>query len=168
MRTPNAHEIVKAAAGGNADAEAFLHGFVRRAHWVDDIADGEARHGPERTDAEFGLHPLGTDLARMEAEWLMLLSANPFFLAHRAQLVPVMMLALNAWADSEQRGGNERFILKGLWHEVVYCVAWLTGGWPRLKQVTSDFREYDMEGGIPAPINSTNSTNGQVPITQRL
>jgi hypothetical protein len=42
-------------------------------------------------------------------------------------------------------------LLKSLYHEVVYATAFLTGGWPALRQV-SGVREIDWE---PATLNQT-------------
>lgn len=139
-------EILIAASNGNLQALEFLRVFARRAHWVDDVHDKQ------------GKDPSAV-IASAEAEWLICLSGNPFFLAHRAQLVPAMVLALNAWVDSNRNqpfqhgGGQEQYermqiiadVVKGQWHEVVWLVAWLTGGWDKMRAVSSQFRAYDIE-----------------------
>lgn len=129
--------ILVAASNGNAQALEFLRVFARRAHWVDDLADGDRSD----RDGKFAVYRL----AEMEAEWLICVSSNPFFLAHRAQLVPAMVLALNAWVDSDAHMGRVRDVVKGQWHEVVWLVAWLTGGWNKLRDTSSKFRAYDFE-----------------------
>ena len=136
-------EILTAAANGNGDALRFLVAYARRAHWVDDLRDEERR-------------PLPDWLAAAEADWLLTLSGNPFFLAHRAQLVPVMLLGLNAWADSHHLPAPERDVVKGFWHETVWLVAWLTGGWEHLRKVTAQFREYDHEESVPIKVIDRN------------
>jgi hypothetical protein len=130
--------ILEAAAGGNATALEFLHAFARRAHWVDDLADA---------DREQVWRP--ADYAARETEWLLALAGNAFFLAHRAQLVPVMVLGLRAWADSAKFPREQEAVLKGQWHETVWCVAWLTGGWDRLSKVTAKCRAFDVEPEMP-------------------
>ena len=132
-------DIISAAANGNGEALRFLNAFVRRAHWVDDVQDEKKR-------------PLPYRLAETEADWLLVLSGNQFFLAHRAQLVPVMLLGLNAWVDSHNLPAPEREGVRGLWHETVWLVAWLTGGWPHLREVTAKYREYDYEGPVPIKV----------------
>lgn len=138
---PNRDEILTAAAHGNAAALEFLRVFARRAHWVDDLVD---EYGDDRP-SECGR------MAAMESEWLLILTGNPFFLAHRAQLVPAMVLALNAWVDSEAMraggpaGRQAGDVVKGQWHEVVWLVAWLTGGWQHLRETSSRYRSYDFE-----------------------
>lgn len=148
MKT-NREEILQLASNGNREAFAFLQSFARRAHWVDDLADVALGHPPFK-------------LAEMETDWLLCLSGNSFFMAHRGQLVPAMVLALNAWVDSTamlepqlfplvkprltpQEKGIAADVLKGQWHEVVYLVAFLTGGWDKLRALTSAYREYDFE-----------------------
>jgi hypothetical protein len=134
----NRDEILTEAANGNVEALNFLRAFARRAHWVDDLADQD-----KSTD-----NPIA--LAQEEANWLLCLSSNAFFLAHRAQLVPAMILALNTWCDSHKFPAQQRDILKAQWHEVVWLVAWLTGGWNALRMVTTSHREFDFEVPIKA------------------
>lgn len=138
--------ILAAAANGNGEALRFLVAYARRAHWVDDLRDEEERPTPDR-------------LAVEEADWLLTLSGNPFFLAHRAQLVPVMLLGLNAWVDSHVRPDHERDVVKGFWHETVWLVAWLTGGWSHLREVTGKYREYDHEGPVPIKVMDRNEAD---------
>lgn len=144
---PNRDEILQAAAKGNASALEFLRVFARRAHWVDDLND---EPNAIRCPAMF---------ATSESEWLLTLSANPFFLAHRAQLVPAMVLALNAWDDSHRFEGAQRDVIKGQWHEVVWLVAFLVGGTEHLRDITGKFRGYDFETELQNALNSVNSVH---------
>lgn len=133
----NRDDILIAVAKGNPGALEFLRVFARRAHWIDDVADGDKLDA----GARYGCH----EIAKHESEWLLTLSSNQFFLAHRAQLVPAMVLALNAWEDSNKFTGTERDVIKGQWHEVVWLVAFLVGGTRHLQSVTSAWRSYDIE-----------------------
>lgn len=133
----NRDDILIAVAKGNPGALEFLRVFARRAHWIDDVADGDKLDA----GARYGSH----EIAKHESEWLLTLSSNQFFLAHRAQLVPAMVLALNAWKDSHRFTGTERDVIKGQWHEVVWLVAFLVGGSRHLHDVTERFRSYDIE-----------------------
>ena len=147
----NRDDILIAASNGNAGALEFLRAYARRAHWVDDLADVASRHPAFK-------------LAKMETDWLICLASNPFFLAHRAQLVPAMVLALNAWADSELpkfERHRQCDVIKGQWHEVVWLVAFLTGGWDHLRHTSATFREYDFETGPEEPQWTT--VNGKEP-----
>lgn len=130
-------DILQAAAKGNASALEFLRVFARRAHWVDDLKDGDKLDAGATYSAEAFL--------KNESEWLLTLSGNAFFLAHRAQLVPAMILALNAWVDSERMPHPTCDVVKGQWHEVVFLVAWLVGGTLHLQDVTRKLRAYDFE-----------------------
>ena len=157
----NRDEILKAAAHGNAAAQDFLRAFATRAHWVDDLADGDSNPTDSSSPTA---PPTASKLAEMEGEWLLTISGNPFFLANRAALVPAMLLALNAWVDSEAMpthdvgyGGHvpskeklgAQAAVKGQWHEVVWLVAWLTGGWQHLRATSREFRAYDFEAAVP-------------------
>lgn len=136
----NRDEILQAAAHGNVAALEFLRSLAARAHWIDDLRD--------RDKVDKGGWYEADGFAIAEAEWLLMLSSNPFFLTHRAALVPVLLLALNAWADSEGiewDSSDVRDVIKGQWHEVVWLVAWLTGGWAHLRDTTSRYRSYDLE-----------------------
>jgi len=129
----NRSELITLAANGNAAAEHFLQAFSARAHFLDDVADSD----------KHAISP--TNIAAAEADWLMCLSGNPFFQKHSNMLVPVMLCGLNAWADSNNMPpGDIRDVVKGIWHEVVYVVAWLTGGWAHMRIVSAN-REYDIE-----------------------
>ena len=137
--------IIIIAANGNAAAQAFLEVFVRRAHYLDDLED----------------EPKVLRIADFESEWLFTLAGNPFFVAHREQLVPLMILALNAWADSNKMAaGPVRDVVKGLWHEVVYMTAFIVGGWPHLRAVTAAAREYDLEVLQGVSVTGREEANG--------
>lgn len=137
-------EILTAAANGNGSALEFLRVFTRRAQWVDDLRD--------RDKLDAGGWYEASAFASREAEWLLCLASNPFFAQYRAQLVPVMVLGLNAWVDSEDpkwkaRSRNE--VLAGLANEVFWLVAWLTGGWQKMRDVSAKYRDYDVEDSGP-------------------
>lgn len=121
-------EIIKLAANGNAKAEEFLRDYADHAHYVDDLKDQDKV----------------IDIPAQEARWLICISSNPFFDQHKAMLVPLMLCGLNAWADSHNFRGVERDVVKGVWHEVVYAVAMITGGWAHMRRVSAH-REYDIQ-----------------------
>jgi hypothetical protein len=137
---PQREEILMQAANGNKDALEFLRVYARRAHWVDDLCD--------RDKLDVGAHYGANQLAPMEAEWLLMIAVNPFFQTHRPMLVPAMILALNAWKDSELPTFTyraQRDIIKGQWHEVIWLVAFVTGGWEKMSATSRAFRAYDLE-----------------------
>lgn len=126
---------------GDGPAADFLEAYQQRCHYVDDLCDEPGRG----LDAA----PL---LAQHESAWLLALTANPWFAAHKAALVPLMLLAASAWADSNdlrksadapvRRAAD---VVKGLWHEVIFLTAWLCGGWDHLRSISAKFREYDYD-----------------------
>lgn len=125
-------QFIAGAANGNAAAARFLGVFWDRAHLVDDLIDDKGAIGDEV-------------LAAAEADWILELTANPFFVEHRAKLVPLLCLGLNAWVDSNRLpAGPVRDVLKGVWHETFYAVALLTGGWQAMRKC-SEVRPYDFE-----------------------
>lgn len=155
----NRDEILQRAANGNPDALAFLKAFARRAHWVDDLRD---RDHTERNQVEAGgdMWYSAHRFADEEANWLAAIAGNTFFVLHRAQLVPAMLSSLSAWADSHNFPPNQQAVLKGQWHEVIWLVAWLTGGWTHMRVVASQCREFDVElpEAFRVPIERTNGT----------
>lgn len=136
--------ILQAASNGNALALDFLRAFARRAHWVDDIADGDANRYESSTQSPL---PTPEKLCEMEAEWLLMLAGNVWFIEHRAKLVPLMLQALNAWVDSQQFGHkpDAQAVMKGMWHEVVWAVALCAGGKDHQRAVSARYRSYDFE-----------------------
>jgi hypothetical protein len=127
------HEICALAAHGNPDAERFCLAWVRFSHTLDDIEDRD--------------HPVtDTDLAEMFVQFLQDTLNNRFVNQNHGALVGLMTQAANAWLDSNRLpGGVERDVLKGFWHEVVFHVAYLTGGFKHLRHVSQACREYGFE-----------------------
>jgi hypothetical protein len=122
---------IAAAANGDPNAERFLAVFAHRAHLIDDIVDRDKVVN-------------GIQIVNAEATWLCQMAANPFWLKHSVTLTPIMLLALNSWADSWDLPPPQCDVLKGQWHEVIYAVALLTGGWGKLRELTPAAREYDI------------------------
>lgn len=137
----NFDEISKFVCKGNADAERFCKSWVEYCHLLDDCVDQDKPLGAERV--------AGTGI-----KFILELSTNPFFQAHKAQLISLMIQGFRAWADSNaSKYGNtsnverccERDVLKGFYHEVVFHVAAVVGGWDHLREVTAMCRQYDFE-----------------------
>lgn len=124
-------EILKLAAKDDPGALSFLTAYARRAHYIDDLVDSPS--APR-------------DVAFEEASWAFELCANQFFLAHREKLLPLMLAGMNAWADSNRmEPGPIRDVVKGYWHEVIWHVAFIRGGWSHMREVSGRCREYDIE-----------------------
>ncbi len=137
-------EIATYVCQGNKDAEKFCRSFVAYCHLLDDCVDRDQPCDAER-------------VARESIDFIVQLSANPFFIAHKAQLIGLIIQGFRAWADSNLpkygdgitspsvERGCERDIIKGYYHEVVYHVAAILGGWEHLRKVTEMCREYNFE-----------------------
>ena len=138
-------EIATFVCKGNKDAERFCKTFVAYCHLLDDCVDRDKPCDAER-------------VARESIEFIVELSVNPFFQAHKAQLIGLIIQGFRAWADSnapkynptEFKDGTlerlyERDVIKGFYHEAVYHVAAILGGWEHLRKVTELCRSYDFE-----------------------
>lgn len=138
-------QICKMVSHGNADALRFCLAWHEFAHLIDDCADKDKPVDDNR-------------LARISVNYTLELCGNPFFQTHKAQLVSLMVVGFNSWVDSNRMNNGEecpawkrrqmnaqRDVLKGHYHEVLYYVAMITGGWEALRALTSEVREYDFE-----------------------
>ncbi len=125
-------QIIKMAANGNQQAEDFARAWVNYCHMLDNAYD---RDTLQTDDA----------IAKISVQWMTELCGNDWFMQHRAMLFGTMVVSFNAWVDSNRKTGVERHVLAGMYHEVVYLVAFLTGGWAHLRHVTSECREYKQE-----------------------
>lgn len=114
------HLLIK-AANGNVAALDFLHRFMRLAHKIDDVMDGEIEHQE--------------GILRVFMETAVLFSCNTFFIENRLVLFPVIITALDAYANSvmwEQSADAEKRALadvlrsSGAW--VINFTALLCGG----------------------------------------
>lgn len=132
-------EEIQFVAKGNPAAAEFLTVFVAHCHLLDDVIDGDQAVTDER-------------LIALEAQWLLVLTGNPFVQVNRALLVPLILQGYNAWLDSNRwakhRDAYKRVasdVLKGFYHEVVWHTAFLCGGWDHMRAVTTRARDYDFE-----------------------
>lgn len=94
---------------------------------------------------------------------LFVLPTNEFFRKHQERLLPVMLMAVNAFYDSESLKKSENirirkiaFQLRFALIEVFKTCALIIGGWEHLRNVSQemiefyayeDFEEWDVENG---------------------
>ena len=130
-------QIITMAANGNPDAEAFARAWVAHCHLMDDAFDRDKPVTDERMGEVF-------------AGLLVELSGSEFYRTHKPMLFSLMIVSVNAWIDANKRTGPERAVLAGMYHEVIYCVAYICGGWRHLRHVSSECREYKMPALTPA------------------
>jgi hypothetical protein len=124
-----AQDICTKASKGNPDALRFCAAWCQFCRVVDDWADRDRERTLE-------------DVCARLMTFVIEVAGNPFFCAHKAQLIGLMIQSVNAWLDSENSAGAKRDVLKGFYHEVVYHVAFITGGWEALRELTAQAREY--------------------------
>jgi hypothetical protein len=132
-------EIIKLVGGENTDAKKFAHAFVAWVHWIDDVIDKDHLWLP-------------ADAVRVNLEMLMAFSENPFFQTNKYFLMPLIIQASRAFGDSlkwaerdcikDRRAAD---VLKSAYHEVIWHVAYLVGGWDHMCVVTEKCREIDYD-----------------------
>ena len=126
-------EIIAHAANGDAHARRWLTAMLRFSDTLDNLVDCDVPVTPARAglDALMFAHECAT---------------NPFFQQYRERLLALMEAGVTAWIDShEPRFERERDVLKGMYHEVVWQVARLTGGMDRMRELQGIAREFDHE-----------------------
>jgi hypothetical protein len=130
---------------GDAAGVQFLVTYMRWAHWIDDIVDGD-----RAWDAEA--------VARVNLEAVVVFSENAFFLRHRERLAPLIVQAWRAFGDSIQwerradvKDRRAADVLKSNYHEVYWHSAYLAAtekgedGWAHLTAMTKKFRVFDYD-----------------------
>ena len=122
-------EIIKMAANGNQQAEDFARAWYAFCRLTDDNYDKDIIVTDDR-------------MAVVCVQFMTEMCGNEFFIQHRAMFYGVMVASFNAWLDSNRKDGIERSVLSGMYHEVVYLVAFMTGGWQHMRHVSSECREY--------------------------
>jgi hypothetical protein len=123
---------------GHENAALFLVDYVKYCHLLDDIVDQDK--------------PV-TDV-RLVEESLNVLShfaGNLWVMQHYPHLHPLVISGFNAWLDANKMASStdERIrlssdVVKGIYHEVVYYVAFLCGGFAHMRVVSAK-REYDYD-----------------------
>tara|TARA_R110000823_G_scaffold288191_2_gene406390 strand:+ start:303 stop:734 length:432 start_codon:yes stop_codon:yes gene_type:complete len=127
-------EAVKLCAGGNREAHLYLNIICRSARLIDNLFDNLNKWQDEDT----------YDLSHL---LLVELPDNPFFIANRHSLLPLHLVALNAWKDSnswETEEGVKRtyaLVIRDTLTEVGLMVAHLVGGRDYLEEVSLKVRE---------------------------
>lgn len=133
---PVFHDICK----GDRQAEDFCHAFLAWVHHIDDAVDKDK--------------PLGSteQIVRLNLTLAMVFAFNPFWLAHKDSLMPLVIQGAQAYIDSlewalrsEQRDREASDILKSQYAEVFWHVAFLCGGFDHLSLVTKQYRRFNYD-----------------------
>lgn len=142
MKTENEIKF-KQIANGNEHAEAFIRSYVDWCHMFDDVADGDKRV----TDEEMAVKQLA---------FVTQIAHNPFYQRYARELTALMYQGVNAWLDANKWAKSpeadmrrDAWVMKSIYQEVVWHVAYLTGGWNHMRAVTMNFREYQHDDEQP-------------------
>lgn len=127
------------ATRNNEEAWKFVELFCDRSHMIDDIIDGEK----PMTDEQ---------IISRELAWMMSIGTNGFWQAHSGFLLPLVIMGCNAWLDANRWEKSDdpvkrchSDVVKSLYHEVVFAVVYICGGWENLRKFTAKHREYQKD-----------------------
>jgi hypothetical protein len=127
-------EAVKLCAGGNREAHLYLNIICRSARLIDNLFDDLNKWQDEDT----------YDLSHL---LLVELPDNPFFIANRHSLLPLHLVALNAWKDSnswDTAEGVKRtyaLVIRDTLTELGLMVAHIVKGRDYLEEISLKVRE---------------------------
>lgn len=96
--------------------------------------------------------PVSTDLIK-KAFWdcLVEIPLNPFYQKHFTSLLPQIQIFFNDWLDScelekrDDHGQNIAFVLRDSIGGIIIHCAYLIGGYPWMRKVSSDVRDHIFE-----------------------
>ena len=116
-------QLALEASVGNHAAAAWLYQVVEALHLWDDLIDKDRELADDHIDHVFRL-------------MLVEMPRNPFFQAHAANLVPVLVMAIQNWkvANSVERGQESdvslecAFVIRSSYVDLVTMVATICGG----------------------------------------
>lgn len=124
---------------GDKDAFDFCNAFFRWVHCLDDLVDKDKE--VPATAVSFLFFSLCSVLA-----------TNPFFQRYREPLLATMLLASQAWADSEEWKKREDVlhriasqVLKSQYQDVFLHVAAICGGQTHMQEMAAKYRDYNFD-----------------------
>lgn len=151
---------------GDQHALAFCHVFLQFSHFQDDCVDKD--HPPSSPEA----------VLRLALEWIMVLSLNPFFLANKQELLPLIRSGARAYLDSIEWSRKddlrERLMAKALevqYGEVLWAVARITGGPEHYADTTRKYRHFTFDLGLgdaPKTVTQPGSIRPISPATKEI
>jgi hypothetical protein len=125
---------------GNNEATEFCLAFLEWVHLIDDFIDQDK----PLDDPEL--------VMRINLRMAAVLSKNPFYQQYKAQLLPLMVTGVKAYADSiawvlreDGRDRQASEILKSAYQEVFWYVAFLIGGWHHMDAMSKKYRHYNYD-----------------------
>lgn len=139
LLSPKRLAVLTATCRGDKSAMEFCEAFVQWVHWIDDLVDKDKLWLPR-------------DVVRVNLNALLVFSSNEFFQRHKLGLMPLVIQSFGAYSDSNRfekredvRDRRAADIIKSTYHEVIWYVAYLVGGWDHQRAVTKDCRIFDYD-----------------------
>lgn len=124
---------------GDKDAFDFCNAFFRWVHCLDDLVDRDHEVPPHAVSVLF-------------FSLIHNVACNPFFQKHKTELLSTMLLASQAWADSEEWKKRPDVlhritsqVLKSQYQDVFIHVAALCGGQLHMTQMAQKYRDYNYD-----------------------
>lgn len=125
-------------ANGNEQAALFLVDYVAFCHHTDDLIDDRQQCSDE-------------SIIKIQLNLLRHFCFTGWVQQNSASLFPLIVSGFNAWLDSnvmanstDKRTQLSSDVVKGIYHEIVYAVAFLCGGYEHMRLV-SQTRNYDYD-----------------------
>lgn len=132
---------IRKVCNGNKSAESFCVAYLTFLDMIDNIYDD---------DKEEGIDP--RQLSSAILGFITNLSFNQFWIENKHSLYPIIVNGSAAWVDSEtlKQSSDDQLqdaadVLKGYYSEVLYHIAYLTGGADHMFSCTQEFRGFDFE-----------------------
>ena len=124
---------------GNDQAREFLSAYGAFSHMLDDAVDGDLAGDTERA-------------ALTSFNFIAQCMVNPFVQKNAGVLLPVMLMGVNAWIDSdiEAKSEDQRIrrasdVLKSHHAEICFQVAYCIGGIDHMRECSKMWRTFDFD-----------------------
>lgn len=137
QKNPEARDLMRLIARGNADAFDWMWSFWSFTHLIDDCVDRDVKVSSAQASNSL-------------AEFVTILSQNPFFLQNKNYLYPLIISACSRWeiGDDLENGTIEDKVRS----QVVRCgdidiylgVAFILGGYSHMQDCAKKCRSYDL------------------------
>ncbi|CAB5220285.1 hypothetical protein UFOVP235_28 [uncultured Caudovirales phage] len=135
-KNPETKRYFAVIANGDIHAFEFMWITWSFSHCFDDLVDGDVSVSTEVA-------------ARAFIRYVQMLSFNPFYLKHKENLFPFIVMAINRWCDGDDWKNSDDPDKRAV-SNIIACgdvdlyfhVAFLTGGWDHLRKC-KEFRAYD-------------------------
>jgi hypothetical protein len=135
MNEQELNELTK----GNEFAARFIVTYIAFCHLLDDIHDKDKDVTDQRIVLEMMM-------------FLEQISLNPWVREHIHSLWPLIVASANSWLDAnrwekdiDHHKRRSSDVLKGQYHEVIWFIAYLCGGFQHQQNITTRFRDYDYD-----------------------